>query len=474
MLLRRIHDDSLSQAAYLVGCPASREAIVFDCARDVDRALKVAEQAGLRIVAAADTHVHADFVSGLRALVERHGVHGYLSRVGAAPAWVDACPGRTTAVGDGDELRVGGVRVRVLHTPGHTRESLSFELIDAEGAVRAILTGDFLFAGEVGRPDLGARSGDREELERNARELQQALRRLADMPDEVRILPGHTAGSLCGRSICALPQSSLRIERRINGSLRAAGDDGAFLDKVLRGLPDPPAYFVRVKRRNLEGASGELRLPDRLDAECFKHAAAEPANVVIDCRAWSRFCEGFLPGSISAPLDRHFANAAGSYLEQGDAVLLVCEEHELEKAVRILFRVGIDEFAGWTTPAEFDAIPEEAFDADGIEEIGATEAHRRWSGGAAFIDVRLCGEFEVGHLPDAIFAPFSQLPNRLAELPKDRELIAYCRSGGRSARACAYLKRRGYRVSNLRGGYWPWAGRDLPVQSGAPADRLRC
>lgn len=474
MLLRRIHDDSLSQAAYLVGCPSSREAIVFDCARDVDRALKVAGQAGLRIVAAADTHVHADFVSGLRELVERHGVHGYLSREGTMPAWASACPESTTAVGDGDEIRIGGVRVRVLHTPGHTRESLSFELVDAEGAVRAILTGDFLFAGEVGRPDLGARSGDRHELERNARELQQALRRLADMPDEVRILPGHTAGSLCGRSICALPQSSLQIERRINGSLRAAGDDGAFMDKVLRGLPDPPAYFVRVKRRNLEGASGDLRLPDRLDVGRFMHAAAEPANVVIDCRAWSRFCEGFLPGSISAPLDRHFANAAGSYLEQGDGVLLVCEEHELEKAVRILFRVGIDEFAGWTTPAEFDAIPEEAFDADGIEEIGATEAHRRWSSGAAFIDVRLCGEFESGHLPAAIFAPFSQLPNRLADLPKDRELIAYCRSGGRSARACAYLKRRGYRVSNLRGGYWPWAGRGLPVEFGAPSDRSHC
>jgi hydroxyacylglutathione hydrolase len=474
MLLRRIHDDSLSQAAYLVGCPVSREAIVFDCARDVDRALAAAKQSELRIVAAADTHLHADFVSGLRELVERHGVHGYLSREGSAPGWVQACPGCTTAVGEGDELCVGSVRVRVLHTPGHTRESLSFELVDAEGAVRAILTGDFLFAGEVGRPDLGARSGDTAELERNARELQQALRRLADMPDEVRILPGHTAGSLCGRSICALPQSSLRIERQINGSLRAAGDDGAFMDKVLRGLPDPPAYFVRVKRRNLEGASGELRLPGRLDADLFMHAAAEPANVVIDCRAWSRFCEGFLPGSISAPLDRHFANAAGSYLEHGDAVLLVCEEHELEKAVRILFRVGIDEFGGWTTPAEFDAIPEDAFDADGIEDIGATEAHRRWSSGAAFIDVRLCGEFESGHLPDAIFAPFSQLPNRLAELPKDRELIAYCRSGSRSARACAYLKRRGYRVSNLRGGYWPWAGRGLPVKSGAPADRAHC
>lgn len=474
MLLRRIHDDSLSQAAYLVGCPASREAIVFDCARDVDRALKVADQSGLRIVAAADTHLHADFVSGLRELVERHGVHGYLSREGSRPAWCEGCADRTTMLGDGDEIRVGSVRVRVLHTPGHTRESLSFELVDGDGAVRAILTGDFLFAGEVGRPDLGARSADRGELERNARDLQQALRRLADMPDDVRILPGHTAGSLCGRSICALPQSSLRIERRINGSLRAAEDDGAFMDKVLRGLPDPPAYFVRVKRRNIEGASGELRLPGRLDAVRFMQAAAEPVNVVIDCRSWSRFCEGFLPGSISAPLDRHFANAAGSYLEPGDAVLLVCEEHELEKAVRILFRVGIDEFSGWTTPAEFDAIPEDAFDADGIQEIGATEAHRRWQAGAAIVDVRLCGEYESGHLPGAVFAPFSQLPHKLDELPAGRELIVYCRSGSRSARACAYLKRRGYPVANLRGGYWPWAGRGYPVEQGAPVGRRHC
>ncbi len=475
MILRRVHDDSLAQAAYLVGCPQSHEAIVFDAARDVDRVLSAAAAAGLRVVAAADTHLHADFVSGTRELVEHHGVRGYISKEGVAPEWCPSCADRITMVGDGDSIRVGSITIECLHTPGHTRESISYELMDEHGAVRAILTGDFLFAGEVGRPDLGVRAEDRDQLERNARELQQALRRLAELPDDVRILPGHTAGSLCGRSICALPQSSLRIERCINGSLRAVGDDAGFVDKVLRGLPDPPSYFVRVKRRNLEGAQGALCVPPRLTCEEFMSAADDPASVVIDCRAWSRFCEGFLPGSISAPIDRHFANSAGSYLEPGDRVLLVCDAHEVEKAVRILFRVGVDDFSGWMTPAEFDGIPEDRFDADGIAEVSAREAHARWSEqGAAFVDVRGCGEYEGGHLPDATYAPFGQLPHRIGELPRERELVVYCRSGNRSARACAYLKRRGFRVCNLRGGYWPWAGRGYPVERGVPAGRAQC
>jgi len=178
MLLRRIHDDSLSQAAYLVGCPASREAIVFDCARDVDRALKAAEQAGLRIVAAADTHVHADFVSGLRELVERHGVHGYLSREGSAPAWVAGCTGQTTGLGDGDEILVGSVRVRVLHTPGHTPACVTY-LIDNMAFV-----GDTLFMPDYGTARADFPGGD-------ARALFRSIRKILALPPETRIFVGH-------------------------------------------------------------------------------------------------------------------------------------------------------------------------------------------------------------------------------------------------------------------------------------------
>ncbi|MDA1008714.1 MAG: MBL fold metallo-hydrolase [Planctomycetota bacterium] len=485
MILRRIHDETLAQTAYLVACERTRDAIIVDPERDIDRVLELVAREGLHLIAAVETHIHADFVSGVPSLCQSHGIPAWVSGVCGAPSWAATVDANARAamrlLHDGDTLSVGDLSLRVLHTPGHTPEAITLAVLDEQGVVRALLTGDFLFAGSVGRPDVGARlQGAKADMASVARKLQRALQRLSNLGDNVLIYPGHSTGSACGGSISALPVSRLDIERRINTTLKeSTGEEQAFSDKVMSKMPDPPSYFARVKALNSEGAccrAGDVPpVIPTLDASTFVEAASHPACVVIDCRAWARFNDGFLPGSISAPMDRLFAMGAGSYLESGDEVLLVCTEPERSCAVRCLWRLGVDRFAGWIPPSEYDRIPEAALAGDEIEEIAAPRALQRWQAGeATFVDVRNCVEYEQGHLPGAVFAPFSQLPDRAMEWDRAKPIICYCRSGNRSARACSYLRRRGFKVSNMRGGYWPWAGRGFEVERGAPDGLVSC
>lgn len=485
MILRRLHDDALAQSAYLVGCEVSREVVAVDPQRDADRVLDLASREGWTVIAAIETHVHADFVSGVPALCACKGIPAWVSGICGEPDWIgaldEAAHSRVRLLGDGDELAVGTIRLRVLHTPGHTPEAISIAVVDETGTIRALLTGDFLFAGGIGRPDLGAHL-QLEGAERvaAAKTLQAALARLGDLGDDVMVYPGHTSGSPCGRMVASMPVTKMGIERRINGTLKSCNaDSGEFADKVLAGLPDPPAYFSRVKRLNVSGAccaSGDVPpCAPALQEDSFLAALARPASVVVDCRAWPRFNEGFVHGAISAPLDKFFAMSAGSYLEPGDEVVLVCEASEVDRAVRALWRVGVERFAGWLDGCAYDAVPDRLMPIEEIEEVSAPTARRRWEQEQwRFIDVRNCVEFERGHLPGAQFAPFTQLPERCAEWDRSQPLICYCRSGNRSARACSYLRRRGFTVANLRGGYWPWAGRGLPVEVGAPAGLPHC
>lgn len=480
MKIVRIHDDSLAQVSYLLGCPTCNECVVLDPPRDIDRVFTAVQAAGWKLVGAVETHVHADFISGLRSLVEEHGIHGWISGEGGAlPAWTNAWTARITAVHDGDEFAVGAspsIRLRAIHTPGHTQESMSFAAVGEDGKVVALLTGDFIFAGEVGRPDLGARLMGGTDPRVAARALREALLKLDGFAGEVALYPGHTAGSMCGRKICTLPRSTMAIERRINKSLCCANDEETFIDQVTRGLPDPPSYFSRVKQMNAIGADAHaIPTPDRLHAADFLALSRTPGCVVLDTRCFTRFSEASLPNSISVSVDAWFASTAGSYLERDDRVLLVVEPALIEKAVRVLFRVGVDHLLAWTTPAELESLPDDAFHEIDIAEVSPREAKRRLEAGTAiFLDARLCAEYEMGHLPGAVFAPFTQMPQRIAGLPRDREIICYCRSGNRSSLACAYLRSQGFKVANLRGGYWPWAGRGFPIEVGAPEGLVYC
>jgi len=298
-------------------------------------------------------------------------------------------------------------------------------------------------------------------VEESAEALRRSLALLDDMPDATVVLPGHGAGSACGKMICRLPESTVGIERIINRPLRAKDDSARFVEGLLRDQPDPPPYFGRVKDTNERGPALHDRIPapPRLSPVEFVAASKELSRVVLDTREWSAWMDGHLPGSIFAMLDPYFGPTAANYLDAGDEVLLVAEPDEVDEAVRVLFRVGIDRFGGWIDPHGFAAIDEDEFEGAGCEEITPREANRRILTGAAVLDVRSKQEFAKGHIVGAVHIPFIQLSARVGELDPRRPVVAYCRSGNRSARACAYLRRRGFTVANLRGGYWPYVGR---------------
>jgi hydroxyacylglutathione hydrolase len=476
MILRRVYDETLAQASYFVACPRTHEAILFDPARDIDRYEKDAATAGLAIVAVAETHLHADFLSGMNAFAATHPVTAYVSGLGALPAWVTKGPfhpgAKIVTVRAGDEFTVGTLRFRVRHTPGHTTESVSYEVLDADGRPQLLVSGDFLFAGDVGRPDLGFLTSGGMSVEEAAERLRTSLEMLDDLPGDTMVLPGHGAGSACGKLICRLPRTTLGIERVINNPLRSKADASEFLRVLLKDQPDPPPYFSRVKKANEEGAAILERLPQprALSPTEFAAAASDPRRVVVDTRPWAQFLDKHWPGSISAGFDPYFGPTVANYVEPGDEVIIVAEPEKVETVVRLLARVGIDAVHGFISPKAFDQVADEPCWQERIDEVSPCRANQCvCGGGVQVVDVRSRQEFEAGHLADAVHIPFIQLPARLGELDPARDVLIYCRSGNRSARAGAYLARRGFKVMNMRGGYWPYAGRGFATEEASDA-----
>lgn len=471
MILRRVYDSSLAQASYFVACPQTKQAILFDPARDIDRYIADAATAGLTIVAVAETHMHADFLSGMNAFAAKHPVTVYVSGIGKLPEWVTEGPthagAKIVTLRAGDEFTVGTLKFRTRHTPGHTTESISYEVLGDDGRPQLLISGDFLFAGDVGRPDLGFLASGGMTVDEAAERLRNSLEMLDDLPSETMVLPGHGAGSACGKLICRLPSTTLGIERVINRPLRSRTDAKAFMKELLAGQPDPPPYFGRVKQTNERGAQILDGLPEPLEltAHQFELAACNPQSAVVDTRLWARFLDKHWPGAISAGLDPYFGPTVANYVEPDDDVLLIAERAQIEQVVRFLARVGVDRVLGYITPAAFDDVNDEVCTGENIDEVSACTAHSKVEQGAVqVVDVRSKQEYEAGHVTGAVHIPFIQLPVRMKELEPERAVLVYCRSGNRSARAGAYLARHGFTVLNMRGGFWPYAGRGYGVE----------
>lgn len=465
MFMRRIYDESLAQAAYLIGCQATGEAIVFDPERDVERYLRVAAANDLKIVAVAETHIHADFLSGARELAERAGAKVYLSDEGGAEwryGWLDQkLDGGSydhQLLYDGDVFAVGNIEFEVLHTPGHTPEHLSFLVTDRGGGATApigLISGDFLFVGDLGRPDLlETAAGQQGTMEDSARQLHASIARLEGLPDYLQVWPAHGAGSACGKSLGGVPTSTLGYERRFNVALQAAGDEQQFVDYILAGQPEPPLYFARMKRDNKLGPAviGTRPQPPRLSAAEF--AGLDPRQAaVIDTRIWPAFRERHVAGSLSIPVNRSFSTHAGSFVAEGEPIYLVTTQSELDTAIVELQRIGYDQILGWFPVNDLELAEAEGCALTQAPEVAAGAAAAMFDNdGMQFLDVRRAAEFAADHYPDAINISHTRLAARLDELPRDRLLVVYCRTGDRSARACTYLRRQGHDVVNLGGG----------------------
>ncbi|MBX3364060.1 MAG: MBL fold metallo-hydrolase [Phycisphaeraceae bacterium] len=469
MLLRLIYDDVLAQAAYLIGCQRTGEAVIFDPERDIDRYLTLARKEGVRIVAAAETHIHADFLSGVREFAEL-GARAFVSGEGGADwncRWKDKKSGEgrydVVELRHGATFRIGNIEIKALHTPGHTPEHMSYLVTDRGGHAdepMGVVTGDFVFVGDVGRPDLlETAAGVAGVKEPSAKALFASVGEFLKLPEYMQVWPAHGAGSACGKALGAVPQSTVGYEKRFNPSIRAAdGGEAAFVRAILAGQPEPPTYFARMKRENRDGPAvlGRLPSPQALSGdELAKRDLA--GKVVVDTRPWASFKAGHLPGAIFAPIDSMFINVVGGYIDPQQEIVLIAASDKLEQAVRLLVRIGLDRVTAAIDPSQVEAYARAGGELVTTPEIDVREAARKVNDPQTFVlDVRGEGEFAEGHLPGATNIAYTRLSAELAKVPKDKQIIVNCKAGGRSARAVSYLQRLGYHATNIEGGWMAW------------------
>jgi hydroxyacylglutathione hydrolase len=471
MFLRLLYDEKLAQASYLIGCETSGEALVVDPNRAVDRYLDMARREGLRVTHVTETHIHADFVSGSRELARRAGAQLYLSSAGG-PSWQYRFARESGAVllEDGSRFRVGAIELSVLHTPGHTPEHLTFLVADTRvGSMpMGALTGDFIFVGDVGRPDLLERAANEKgTMDASARQLFASLRRFRELPDYLQIWPGHGAGSSCGKSLGAVPQSTLGYEKQTNWAFAMENED-EFVRTVLEGQPDPPRYFAFMKRINRDGPplrNGAVR-PERLPPARLASVLAAGASVV-DARSAQEYARGSVPGTINIPYNRSFTNWAGWLVPYDRDFYLIGSDEtpaQVDGIASDLAGIGLDRFVGYfdgptliadRNDAPLQTIP--TVDGETVQKSGA-------SGVVNILDVRTPAEWREGHLPWARHVPLGALPDRIEEIPRDRPIIVHCQAGGRAAIAASLLLARGFpEVSVFSGGFaeWKTAGRAM-------------
>ena len=474
MLLRRFYDAKLAQASYLIACGRSGEAIVIDPNRDAEQYVRAAESEGVRIAFVTETHIHADFVSGSRELAARTGARLHLSGEGGTDWSYDfATADGAVLLHDGDTIEVGNVGLSVMHTPGHTPEHLTFLVTDraAADAPMGAITGDFVFVGDVGRPDLLERAAKVQgSMRAGARSLYASLKRFAALPDWLQIWPGHGSGSACGKGISAVPHSSLGYERRFNWAF-AVDDEDDFVRQVLEGQPDPPAYFAEMKRVNRLGPRllGGLERPMRLEAADVVSVVSSGATLV-DTRSTSAFAARHLPGTINIPLGKSFSTYAGSVLPYDERKLhLLIDDNVAERAdeaARDLALIGLDRIAGYFGVDALAAWGHDGRAFASVPQVDAPELATMISrGGVQVIDVRGSNEWEAGHLPAAPNIPLAVLRARVAEIRRDQPVVVQCQSGTRSAIAASLLRADGVEnVVNLRGGFSAWREAGLPVE----------
>jgi hydroxyacylglutathione hydrolase len=473
MFFQRFYDKPLAQASYLIGCQRTGEAVVVDPNRDVQQYIDAASTEGLRVTHVTETHIHADFVSGSRELAQRTGAQLILSDEGDAN-WKYAFAAESGArlVTDGDHVMVGNIRLDVMHTPGHTPEHISFVVTDTPAASGpwGILTGDFVFVGDVGRPDLLERAaGHTGTMEAAAHTLFRSLQRFRALPDHLQVWPGHGAGSACGKALGAIASTTVGYEKIGNWGVTTM-DEAEFVRAVLVGQPEPPTYFAAMKRINKEGPRilGGMPRPTRLAALTLD-GVLRKGEAVVDTRPAAEFAAGHVPGTINIPLNGSFTTWAGWLLPYDRDVYLLVDDaggpHCVETAVRDLAMIGLDRVAGVFGS---DAIASWAGAARRLATVAQTTptevAAMLERGDVTVVDVRGRAEWEAGHLPGVRNIPVGNLTDHLAELPTDRPVIVHCQGGARSAIAASVLEARGLtNVVNLVGGYAAWQQAGLPT-----------
>jgi len=469
MFFRQFFEERLAQYAYLIGCQRTGEALIIDPMRDLERYFEVAASEGLKIVAATETHIHADYLSGVRQLAVKHGVEAYLSNEGGE-GWEYTWPAADGLdvhwLKDGDHFHIGNIKIESRHTPGHTPEHLSFLITDEGGGADepiGIVSGDFVFVGDLGRPDLlESAAGVEGAMAPSAKRLFKSAQAFMDFPDYMQVWPGHGAGSACGKALGAIPETTVGYEKRFSPALDFVkrGED-SFVDFILTGQPEPPLYFADMKRLNRDGPPvlEGMPQPSELDANGLTAALEDSGTVVFDTRLdRSEYMAGHIPGSVYAPLDKSFPTIVGSYADLDQRIVLLVDAEAVSEAIVALIRIGFDRVGEYVPLDRVRAHPDlKATESIGVEEM----ERRRLEAGAVVLDVRRLDEFEAGHVPGAVNIAHTRLRKRQSEVPTGREILVHCRSGARAAPAASLLERSGHKVTyvdDLFSNWTPAAG----------------
>ena len=464
MFFKHIYEKGLAQASYIVGCQATKEAIVIDPKRDIDTYLEIAEQENLTITHITETHIHADFLSGTRELAAATGAKVYLSDEGGQD-WQYQF--EHFGLKDGSKIQVGNLILEVMHTPGHTPEHISFLLTDTPASNKPVMifTGDFVFVGDIGRPDLLEKAaGITGTQEKGARQMFQSLKRFKGLDDFIQVWPGHGAGSACGKALGAVPSSTVGYEKITNWGLNIE-DEEEFVRTLLDGQPEPPKYFAMMKKLNKVGPKvlGSIPRPGRLSIQQFEQHSNAGVKI-IDTRNKISFAGGHFPDSINIQDNSAFSTWAGWILDYQNPFLLITRDDRIEDLTKALIRIGLDNIAGYVN--DIDKISNAGYELKTLNQITVHELNENLND-YFVLDVRGKSEFEASHIPNASNIPAGYIVDNLHKLPADKQIVVHCASGDRSAIAASVLLSAGFdSVVNLTCGFNGWNQAKYTVEKG--------
>ncbi len=462
MYFKHIYEKGLAQASYLIGCQATKEAIIIDPKRDIDTYLEIAEQENLKITHITETHIHADFLSGTRELASATGAKVYLSDEGG-PDWQYQF--EHIGLKDGDKIKVGNLILEAMHTPGHTPEHISFLLTDTPASNKPVMifTGDFVFVGDIGRPDLLEKAaGIVGTQENGARQMFNSLKRFKSLDDYIQVWPGHGAGSACGKALGAVPSSTIGYEKITNWGLNI-DDEDQFVKTLLDGQPEPPKYFAMMKKLNKIGPKvlGSIPRPGRLSIQQFENHIANGTKI-IDTRNKISFAGGHIPNSINIQDNSSFSTWAGWILDYETPFILVASDERINQLTKALIRIGLDNVVGYIN--DIEKISNTGYDLKTLNQISVHELKENLEE-HFILDVRGYSEYNASHLPGAENIHVGYILNNLDKLPSDRTIVVHCASGDRSAIAASLLLSAGFEnVSNLTCGFSGWRQAKYPVE----------
>ena len=458
MFFQHVYDKTLAQASYFIGCQKAGVAAVIDPKRDVDTYLEIAVQNKMKITHIFETHIHADFLAGSRELAALTGAEMYLSGEGG-PGWEYEFA--HNALKHGDIVKVGNLKIEVLHTPGHTPESISFLLTDVSASEEPVMifTGDFVFVGDIGRPDLLEKAaGLVGTQDKGAHQMFESIQKFTALADYIQVWPGHGAGSACGKALGAVPSSTVGYEKVRNWAFRFQQDEAGFINFLLADQPEPPKYFAMMKKLNKVDRPLLTSVPKLKQLNTEELMAAMKQGIkVIDTRLKMDFAAGYIPGTLNIQGNNAFATWAGWFLNYDESFILLADPEQLDDLTRKLMRIGLDNILGFIPSTKTWEAAGGKLETAALVDENVVKEKMADNSDTRIIDLRGVAEYKAGHIKNAANVFVGTIEKNMDKIPTESPVILHCQGGDRTAIAYSVLAKAGYKnIASYMGGINEW------------------